>query len=443
MRRAIVIGLGIIVLAAAGYFAYTYFSGTQANVTNQPVAQEQTDAAAQQTLDNVIWASGKVVPAHWAYLGFETGGRVDVVAVDEGADVVEGTILAELDARDLQAAVAQAEAALKQAEAQLAQVQTPARVEEIAGAEAGVQAAEAQLQAAQAALSTSQANVQAAQSQVAIAEASYRQVQAGPRSEVIAAARERMEQAQAVRDQAQAAYDQVAGRADVGMLPQSVALQQATAAFRAAEADYNAVQRGATREELAVAQSQVDAARTQVDVTSTAIDSAQAQVVIAEAAVAQATAQLDLVQAGARAADIAVAEAAVAQAQAVLDAARGNLAKAQLAAPFAGTVAAVWTRAGEIVTPGQQVLALGDLSGYQIETTDLRETDVARVSVGQPVEVTFDALPNKVFHGAVVRISPMSTQAQGSVNYTAVIELDDLDPALRWGMTAFVNIEAQ
>ena len=201
--------------------------------------------------------------------------------------------------------------------------------------------------------------------------------------------------------------------------------------------------RSAHTEELAVAQSHVDAARTEVDVASTAVDSAEAQVATAEAAVAQAVAQLDLVRAGARDADIAVAQAAVSQAQAALDAARDNLAKAQLAAPFAGTAAAVWTRPGEIVTPGQQVLALGDLSTYQIETTDLRETDVARVSVGQPVEVTFDALPNRTFEGTVVRISPISTQAQGSVNYTAVVELDELDPALRWGMTAFVNIEAQ
>ncbi|MEZ4767816.1 MAG: efflux RND transporter periplasmic adaptor subunit [Caldilineales bacterium] len=110
-----------------------------------------------------------------------------------------------------------------------------------------------------------------------------------------------------------------------------------------------------------------------------------------------------------------------------LDAARGNLAKAQLAAPFAGT-AALWMRPGEIVTPGHEVIALGDLSSYQVETTDLRETDVARVSIGQPVEVTFDALPNRTFNGKVVRIAPMSTQTQGSVNYTAVVELDEIDP---------------
>jgi multidrug resistance efflux pump len=227
------------------------------------------------------------------------------------------------------------------------------------------------------------------------------------------------------------------------MLPQSLALQQATAAIGAAQAEYDAAERGATSQELAVAQAQVAAAQAQVTVAATGVDAAQAQAAIAQAAVAQAQTQLELLQAGAREVDVAAARAAVSQAQAALDGARSALAKAQLAAPFAGTVAAVWARPGEIVSSGQEVLALGDLSSYQVETTDLRETDVARVSIGQPVEVTFDALPNQTFTGTVVRIAPMATQAQGSVNYTAVVELAEQDPALRWGMTAFVNIQGQ
>jgi hypothetical protein len=35
----------------------------------------------------------------------------------------------------------------------------------------------------------------------------------------------------------------------------------------------------------------------------------------------------------------------------------------------------------------------------------------------------------------------MSTSGSGGVNYTVVVALDDVDPALRWGMTAFVDIE--
>ncbi|MEZ4767813.1 MAG: hypothetical protein R2844_05235 [Caldilineales bacterium] len=74
MRKAIGIVMGVIVVAAVGYFAYTYFSGSQANATNSGAAAQPTDTD-DQSFEDVIWASGKVVPARWVYLGFEAGGR--------------------------------------------------------------------------------------------------------------------------------------------------------------------------------------------------------------------------------------------------------------------------------------------------------------------------------------------------------------------------------
>jgi multidrug resistance efflux pump len=106
-------------------------------------------------------------------------------------------------------------------------------------------------------------------------------------------------------------------------------------------------------------------------------------------------------------------------------------------------VGLVNTRVGEFVAPGQALIALGDLTTLRVETTDLDEIDVARVMDGQSVGVTFDSLPERVFAGTVTRISPMATSGSGGVNYTVVVELDDVDPALRWGMTAFVDIEVE
>ncbi len=57
--------------------------------------------------------------------------------------------------------------------------------------------------------------------------------------------------------------------------------------------------------------------------------------------------------------------------------------------------------------------------------------------------MTFDALPNETFRGTIARISPMAREEKGSSNYMTVVTLDRVDPRLRWGMTAFVNIEAQ
>jgi HlyD family secretion protein len=88
----------------------------------------------------------------------------------------------------------------------------------------------------------------------------------------------------------------------------------------------------------------------------------------------------------------------------------------------------------------QPAIVLGDLTAMQVETTDLRETDVGRIAVGQAVEITFDALPDTLLTGHVIHISPKASSEQGGVNYTTIIEFDEPDPRLRWGMTAYVNI---
>ncbi|MCS7221154.1 MAG: efflux RND transporter periplasmic adaptor subunit [Anaerolineae bacterium] len=364
-------------------------------------------------LEGVIWASGDVVPVRWAHLSFETGGRVAEVSVEEGDQVQAGQVLARLHAPDLEQAVRGAEASLASAQAELARVQAGPRPQELAAAEAAAHMADAGVARAQAALERAQAEL--------------RRLKAGAKPEELTAAQARMEQAAAAVRQAQAAYDRVAGQPDVAARPEALALEQATQEYVIARAQYEALARGATAEEIAIAEAQVKAA--------------QADLKAAQAAAAEAYARLELLRAGARPEDVAVAQAAVAQAEAALERARVALHQALLIAPYDGTIGTVWVREGETVIPGQPAMTIGDLSTLRVEVTDLRETDVARVREGQEVEVTFDALPNETFRGIITRISPMAREEKGSSNYTAVVTLDRVDPRLRWGMTAFVNIK--
>ncbi len=137
---------------------------------------------------------------------------------------------------------------------------------------------------------------------------------------------------------------------------------------------------------------------------------------------------------------IAVAEARLANAKAVLAAAEEKLADLEIKALYDGTVSEVNVREGEWVSPGITVVIIADLDHLRVKKTDLNEIDVARVKVGDIVNVTFDALPDVNVTGKVTLISPKSSEGSG-VNYTVVIELDEIPPALRWGMTAFVYIQ--
>jgi HlyD family secretion protein len=82
-----------------------------------------------------------------------------------------------------------------------------------------------------------------------------------------------------------------------------------------------------------------------------------------------------------------------------LEAARSALADLELKAPFNGTTSKINVREGEWVNTGQNAMLFADLNELQVETTDLNEIDVARISEGSPVDITFDALPGVTDHG--------------------------------------------
>jgi HlyD family secretion protein len=140
--------------------------------------------------------------------------------------------------------------------------------------------------------------------------------------------------------------------------------------------------------------------------------------------------------------DVALAETRLAYAESQLAAARAAIADRAISAPFDGVVSAVHVNKGEWVAPGSPVLLVGNLDQLQVQTTDLGEYDVAQIKVGDPAIITFDALPGIILQGAVSRIAPKPTGGFG-VDYPVVIELNDIPAALRWGMTASVDIEIE
>ncbi|MCP4538648.1 MAG: HlyD family efflux transporter periplasmic adaptor subunit [Chloroflexi bacterium] len=386
MKRVMVIGLLILAMI---------LSGCGESVEETPTPEVEVEYVP------VVSPTGEVVPAMWATVSAQSGGVVLEVLVEPGSAVAAGDLLIQLDSTDAQLAVQQAEAALATAQAQVVLLEVGPRSEQIAVA---------------------QAQVEAAQAAVGQAEAQRDQVIAGATQAEIAAAEAEVAAAQLARKAAEDQYDQIRDKVH-GWIEEEMILQlhAAEQALKAAQAHLDALQAGSYH---------------QVRVAEAGVSTAEAQTNVAQA-------QLDLARVGVLDEEVAIAQAAVTQAEAALDAARVVLERCEVHAPFAGTVGAVSVRAGELIAPGQPIAVLGDLSTLRVETTDLDEIDAARVAVGQQASITFDALGERVFVGRVTRISPMPEPGAGGVNYTVVLELDELDPAIRWGMTAFVDIEVE
>jgi hypothetical protein len=73
-------------------------------------------------------------------------------------------------------------------------------------------------------------------------------------------------------------------------------------------------------------------------------------------------------------------------------------------------------------------------------TVSFSESDIAKVKVGQPATVTFDALPSVQLAARVTQISPVGTTSSGVVSYSSVLTFDQNDSQVRPGMSASASV---
>ncbi|MCS4505416.1 HlyD family secretion protein [Arhodomonas aquaeolei] len=107
------------------------------------------------------------------------------------------------------------------------------------------------------------------------------------------------------------------------------------------------------------------------------------------------------------------ASAAVADAEAALAYARHQLDKTRIVAPAAGVVGDVTVEAGSMAQPARTLLHVVPLPEVYV-VANFKETQIARMEIGQPVDIHVDAYPDRVFKGRVASLSP-ATGAQFSL----------------------------
>ena len=128
-------------------------------------------------------------------------------------------------------------------------------------------------------------------------------------------------------------------------------------------------------------------------------------------------------------------------AEANLASAKAALNNAELKAPFSGTIASLDAKTGESVSAGQVVVKVADFSNWVVKTTDLTEIDVVNLSSGQAANVTLDALPENSLTGKITSIGQTYSEVQGDIVYEVTVQMDEILPQMRWGMTAQVSFE--
>lgn len=359
---------------------------------------------------STVSATGEVVPSQWVDLAFPMNGSVIEMAVSTGDSIAAGDVIARLDDTDLRADVAEAEAAIAQAEANLALVSAGPSEAEIEAAENSLSAATARSVAAAARRDAmkngvSQADVASAQAEV---------------------------------DEAQVVVNDLNGQ-----LNQIVNTDPSTCSEEGGciVGAYDTVTRQLQQAQLQLASAQAGLNDLLDGPNPDAVRVENARVWLSYAQVEAAQARLDYLKNLPFPADVEVAEAELAQAEVGLKAAERLLEQAVLVAPFDGTVTAIYVDGMQVVTSGQPIVQMSALDDLRVQTIDLTEQDVARISPGAPATVTFDALPDVEVTGEVLSIAARATSDTNGVMYRTVILLDEIPAQLRWGMTSFVNID--
>jgi len=247
---------------------------------------------------------------------------------------------------------------------------------------------------------------------------------------------------------------------------------QSSADVNANEASLQAAETDAIAAEAAVKTSQADLLRAQADYDRNKLDWERAQSLYKDGLISKSdfdsrknawsTADAGLTQAQARVAQAKAQEDSatrhVAQARATLTHYTDLLQKTTYPAPFDGVITNLPVREGETVVIGIQnaqgstLMTIADMSVITAEVK-VDETDIVNVNLGQPAEVTIDAIPKKIFHGkvseigdnAIVRSSGVSTSQQATASeeakdFKVVVTLSDAPQDLRPGLSTTAKI---
>jgi HlyD family secretion protein len=374
--------VGLLVFLGAGVLI---FQNVQERRSAAALENYQTVQVSRGNLTSTVGATGGVRARQTALLNWKTNGVVEEVFVEVGDYVEAGTILAALEESSLPQNVILARGDLAAAQRSL---------NELLSSDVG------RAQALQAENAARQHLIEAERGLVRFEEQEY-------------------------QNELDEARENILDTRD--------ALRQAQEDFEPYE-DWNVNNetRRSFKDALEQAQRDYDEALRRLSQLDLERESATSNLELRQAQIAQAEREYERLANGPDPDEIAVLEARIAAAEATLK-------LAYLEAPFDGMVTEVGIRPGDNVVATQQAFRIDDLDRLQLNVR-VTEVDINRITVGNPVNVTFDAIQGREYRGVVTQVSPIGTVTQGIVEFLVTVELNEPDELVKPGMTAAVNV---
>jgi HlyD family secretion protein len=381
MKKLLIVVV-VLIVAAATFVVYQAYAAQQQEAA---MSNFQTVPVERGDLTATVGATGVVRTNQTGLLIWRTSGTVKEVHVEVGDEVEAGFPLVTLDETSLPQNVILARADLTSSQKALDDLYETELL---------------LVQAQQAVVSAEQAYIEADRAMVRFDEQEYK--------DELDEARERIVEA---RDDLRAAREDFEPYEDW---------------------DEDNTTRRSFQDSLDEAQREYDEAVRQLRLLELAKEAAISQLEFSRVQLEEAEKELQRLQEGPDPDDVAALEARVAAAEATLQ-------LAELLAPFDGVVTRVDIKPGDQAISGQQAFRIDDHSSLLVDVR-ISEIDINRISLEQPVILTFDAIPGVDYTGQVNQVSPVGVTTQGVVEFLITVRLEDPDEMVKPGMTAAVNI---
>jgi HlyD family secretion protein len=392
---------GLVFLILLGGSGFEFYRQTVTLPQMRSKLAKDSIAVTREDLTLTVTANGTVTPEMSINVSPKNSGILKSLFVKEGDRVEKGQLLARMDDSNLQGQLLQNQGQLAEAEANLAKIKTGNRPQDIAQA--------------QATLAEAQANLQ--------------RLKAGNRIQDISQSKARYDSAISSKKQAEIVFRQNEQLYRQGAI---------------SERDWES-----SRSQLDIAKAQVREAQQALNLQK--VGPRPEDIAQAQAIVAQKQAALSLVKAGSRTEDIAQAQAQVKVAKGSLKTIQAQIKDMEIRAPFAGIVTRKFADPGAFVTPTTAGSAVSSATSSSILSlasqnqivTNVSESSISQMRLGQKATIKADAYPDKTFVGRVTQISPQSIVQQNVTSFEVKVEiLDDSQNLLRSGMNVQVEFEA-
>jgi HlyD family secretion protein len=444
-KRPLFIAIFSIVLISAVYFVF-FKKGD--NNQNKFIKVEKG------TIVSEVLVTGNVVSSQNVNLAFTSSGRIKKIYVKAGDRVKKGEILMSQDTSSLEVELERAKSALKNAEANYNSIKNGATPEEI-------RLKEAQVKNAEIALSNALTNMVSAvkDAYVAFEEAIYvyaddlfKNPETYPqllfqtanvqlsidlenkRQKVSFYIRKWKDIAFSVKEEnIEKVFPEVQGYA--------LYLQSFVNELALALNDYkNYLFAGQVDQRISSWENSLSSARAKTSSAMNLLNNAFSNWKNSLGALEVAKRDLELRKSPPTKESLDAAEANVLQAKSQVDLIQTQINQSYLKSPINGIVAEVYPKEGEVVSMNQLVVSVIGDESLEVEAY-VSESDVAKIKIGNPVEIKFDAFPGETFKGSVYFINPASSNINGVNQYKIKVAFDKLDERIKSGMTTNLIIQ--